>query len=123
MEALVDTGSPFTAISTREAERFQISFKTLSRAQKPTWIGLGGIQFIPRIASNAEFVFKDKEGKRHELRHEPLYVLEPNLPHNKWRDSGVHRYPNIIGMDFLKKHKVKLDVNPAIGNFEMEFSE
>ena len=122
-EALVDTGSPFTAISTRDAERHQISFRTLNREQKPKFIGFGGISFIPRIAKNAELIFKDEEGKKHQVAHDPLYILEPNLPHNKWQEAGVYRYPNIIGMDFVKKQKVRLNVDPELNSFAMEFRE
>lgn len=123
LEALVDTGSPFTAISTRDAERYQISFRTLNQDPKISSIGFGGTTFIPRIAKNAELIFTDEEGKRHPIKHEPLYILEPNLPRNKWEERGVYRFPNIIGMDFFKKWKVRLDVDPIIDNFRLEFKE
>lgn len=102
LEALVDTGSPYTAIATRDAERYQISFRSLNRDSEIIVIGFGGIEFIPRVAKNSEIVLTDEEGNRHNLKHEPLYVLEPNMPRNKWADMGVYRFPNIIGMDFLK---------------------
>lgn len=123
LEALVDTGSPYTAIATRDAERYQISFRTLDRDPEIVVIGFGGIDFIPRVAKNSEIVFTDEGGKRHPIKHEPLYILEPNMPRNKWRERGVYRFPNIIGMDFFKTWKVRLHLDPAVDNFTMEFLE
>ncbi|MFH1821830.1 MAG: retropepsin-like aspartic protease [Methanobacteriota archaeon] len=123
LEALVDTGSPFTALSTRDAERFQISFKNLNRDQRLTSIGLGGAKFVPRVAKNAELIFIDEGGKRHPIKHEKLYVLEPDLPRKLWLEKGVYRFPNIIGMDFVKKWKARLSIDPKEDNFTMEFQE
>jgi hypothetical protein len=121
LEALVDTGSPFTAIATRDAERYQIPLSKLNRDQRLPPIGFAGLGFIPRLASNTELIFTDEKGKRHSIKYEPLYVLEPNLPHNLWSKKGVYRLPNIIGMDFLIHHKVKAYMDPSSEEFRLEF--
>jgi len=105
----------------RDAERYQIPLSKLNRDQKLPPIGFAGLSFIPRLASNAELVFTDEDGKRHSVKYEPLYVLEPNLPRNLWRERGVYRLPNIIGMDFLKRQRVKAHMDPSLGEFKLEF--
>jgi hypothetical protein len=121
LEALVDTGSPFTAIATRDAERYQIPFSKLNRDQKLRPIGFAGLKFILKLAKNTELTFKDEEGKRHTIQYEPLYILEPDLSRGLWREKGVYRLPNVIGMDFLRHQKVKFYMDPASGEFELEF--
>lgn len=123
LEALVDTGSPFTAIATRDAERFQIPFSKLNRNPNIPAICFAGLKFILRVANNTELIFKDEEEKRHTIQYESLYILEPDLPHGLWRERGVHRLPNIIGMDFLRCQKVKLQMDPASAEFKLEFPE
>jgi hypothetical protein len=123
LEALVDTGSPFTAIATRDAERYQIPFSKLNRDPKLSSIGFAGLRFILRLVKNAELTFKDEEEKRHTIQHEPLYVLEPDFPRNLWRERGVYRLPNVIGMDFIRHQKVKPHIDPASDEFKLEFRE
>jgi len=68
-------------------------------------------------------MFRDEEGKRHAIQHELLYILEPDLPRGLWRERGVYRLPNVIGMDFLRRWKVKLYVEPATDVVKLEFPE
>ena len=123
LEAVLDTGSPFTAIATRDAERYQIPFSKLNRDPNLPPIGFAGLKFIPRFVKNTELMFRDEEGKRHTIQHEPLYILEPDLPRGLWRERGVYRLPNVIGMDFLRRWKVKLYVEPATDVVKLEFAE
>ena len=121
LDALVDSGSPYTAIATRDAERYQIPFSKLKRDSKISSIGLGGLNVVPRLTSNAELVFTDEEAKRHQIKYEPLYILEPNFPRTLWKERGAYRLPNIIGMDLLRSQRVRVHMNPSLSEFTLEF--
>ena len=123
LEALVDTGSPFTALAPRDAQRLQISFSKLDRHPELRAISYASISFIPRFAQDAELIFKDDGGERHTIKHEPLYVLEPIIPRAKWEEMGAFRVPNIIGMDFIKKWRIRLHTDPYLNEFALEFRE
>jgi len=123
LEALVDTGSPFTALSPRDAVRLQIPLSRLERHPELPTIFFAGLNFTPRIAKGAELIFRDKNGNDHPIKHESLYALEPTTPRAKWEEKGAFRLPNIIGMDFLKKWRVKTLSDPSLGEFELEFRE
>jgi len=123
IEALVDTGSPFTALTPKDTVRLQIPLSRLPRHPEIISIAFGGIDFIPRLAEGAEFIFKDKDGKEHEIKHEPIYALEPRTLRSKWEERGAFRFPNIIGMDFLRKLRVKPHLDPYLKEFALEFRE
>lgn len=123
LEALVDTGSPFTALSPRDAQRLQIPFDRLGRHPDLSAISFAGFSLVPRLAKGAELIFKDEQGARHEIKHEPIFVLEPNFPRSLWEERGVFRLPNIIGMDFLRRWRVKTHLDPHLNEFALEFRE
>lgn len=123
LEALVDTGSPFTALSPRDTVRLQIPLSRLDRHPELLSISFAGIDFIPRLAKGAEFIFRDKDGEEHEIKHEPLYVLEPTTLRSKWEEKGAFRLPNVIGMDFIKKWRIKPHLDPYLNEFALEFRE
>lgn len=123
LEALVDTGSPFTALSPRDTVRLQIPLSRLDRHPELISIAFGGLDFIPRLAKGAEFIFKDKDGGEHEIKHEPIYALEPTTLRSKWEERGAFRFPNVIGMDLLRKWRVKLHLDPCLDEFALEFRE
>jgi len=117
LEALVDTGSPFTAISPRDARRLQIPLSKLPRHSTIHSISFASFSFTPRLLHGAELIFKDDEGKRHSLGCEPFYALEPT----KW-EEGVFRLPNVIGMDFIRKNKAFFIASPPT-EVVLEFRE
>ena len=80
LEALVDTGSPFTGLAPRDALRLQIPFDRLVRHSDLPPISYAGSSLIPRLAKGAELEFKDEQGGRHVIKHEPIFILEPNFP-------------------------------------------
>jgi hypothetical protein len=119
-DALVDTGSPFTAIAPKDSERWQIPLSRLPRDSKLARIGFG-VDFIPRLAHNVEVIFRDEDGERHPISY-PLYALEPVIPRDKWGER-VYRVPNVIGMDFLQHFRIKLQADPARSEVKLEFPE
>lgn len=123
LEALVDTGSPFTVLSPRDTVRLQIPLSRLNRHPELSAICFAGLNFIPRLANGAILIFKDKDGREHEIKHEPFYALEPTTPRSKWEDRGAFRPPNIIGMDFIKKWRIKSHSDPSLNEFALEFRE
>lgn len=123
LEALVDTGSPFTALAPRDAQRLQIPFDRLDQHPDLSAISYAGFSLIPRFADGAELIFKDEQGRRHEIKHEPIFVLEPNFPRSKWEERGAFRLPNIIGMDFIRKWRIKPHLDPYLNEFALEFRE
>lgn len=123
IEALVDTGSPYTVLTPKDTVRFQIPLSRLSRHPEIISIAFGGLDFTPRLAEGAEFIFKDKDGNEHVIKHEPIYALEPTTPRVKWEERGAFRFPNVIGMDFLKKWRVKSYLDPYLNEFTLEFRE
>jgi hypothetical protein len=123
IEALVDTGSPFTALAPRDAQRLQIPFSKLDRHPHLPVISYAGFSLIPRFAKDARLIFKDEQGARHEIKHEPIFILEPNFPRSLWEERGVFWLPNIIGMDFIRKWRVKPHLDPYLDEFVLEFRE
>ena len=123
LEALVDTGSPFTALTPRDTQRLQIPLSRLDRHPELHAISYASISFVPRFAKGAELIFKDEKGERHPIKHEPLLVLEPTIPRAKWEEMQVYRIPNVIGMDFIKKWRIKPHMDPYLNEFALEFRE
>lgn len=120
LDALVDTGSPFTAITPKDSVRLQIPFSKLPRDPKLPPISFGAYKFAPRLMHGVELIFKDEEGKRHALEYYPFYALEPQLPREKWGEN-IYRLPNVIGIDFLKKRQIRIHLDPSLAEFTLEF--
>ncbi|TDA31924.1 MAG: hypothetical protein DSO04_03125 [Hadesarchaea archaeon] len=120
VSALVDTGSPFTGLTPRDIVRLQLPLSKLRPAGRP--ISLGGYWFVPKLLTGAELIFKDEEGKRHSLPYGSFYILEPRCPKDKW-DQNLYKYPNIIGMDFLRKMQVRIHLDPSRDEFVLEFRD
>jgi len=119
VSALVDTGSPFTGLTPRDIVRLQLPLSKLPPAGRP--ISLGG-QFMPRLLRGAELIFKDEEGKRHSFQYDSFYALDPQYPRDKW-GQDLYKYPNIMGMDFLRRVQAKIYLDLSQAEFVLEFAE
>ena len=81
IEALIDTGSPWLAITPKDSLRLNISIKHLEKAHKYPIITLAGFKFHRYTLNKANVCLKDTNGKLFDYNF-PISVLWPTK--KKW---------------------------------------
>jgi len=109
VEALVDTGSPFTVLSTMDALRLRLAIKTMRKGQ-PVYIA--GFTFLKAPLGNSHMTFKTDDQKSLTIEYNSLGVLIPTKLDPKQLEAIKH-IPSIVGNDFLEQQKFGLYVNPS----------
>lgn len=117
LEALVDTGSPFTTLAPRDAEHFQIPVNRLPAFQPSPRIRMAGYSCPAHQMSGVQLLFRDMEGKAAVF---PVQMIALGLPP---KSHGIESVPSIIGMDFLKQNRIALHHDPAKGESWLETSD
>ena len=108
MEALIDTGSPYTVLSTVDALKFRLPIKKM---QKGEGVKLAGFNFFNHKIGKAVFTFKTTDAGSVWFEIENLGVLIPTKINKKVLED-VEPIPSIIGNDFLEDHNLTLVFNP-----------
>lgn len=108
VEALVDTGSPWIAITPKDILRLNISIKRLRKATEYVNVSLGGHKFW-RYQLKATVALKDEEGKLINVNL-PISVLWPTK--KKWPDE-IRDIPSVLGSDFLTIGRFYLHFDPS----------
>lgn len=108
IEVLVDTGSPWIAITPKDILRLNISIKHLKKATKYVTVSLGGHKFW-RYQLRGTVHIKNEEGKVIDVNL-PISMLWPTV--KKWPNVIKH-IPSILGSDFLRVGKFSLHFNPS----------
>ena len=109
MEALIDTGSPYTALSTVDAMKFRLPIKKMRKGEG---VKLAGFSFFNHKIGKASFIFKTTDDKSICFEIENLGVLVPTKINRKTLED-VEPIPSIIGNDFLEDHNLTLVFNPS----------
>lgn len=102
---VIDTGSPYTFFSERDAEKLKIPLKELETDKR--LIGLGGKPFELLFFRHGKFNFRTEEGKIHSISW-PIR-LRNYAEQQKYREE----LPSILGTDFVKENKLALFYNPS----------
>lgn len=106
IDVLVDTGSPWIAITPKDILRLNIPIKHLKKATKHVTVSLGGFKFW-RYEMGGTVYIKDEKGKATGVKL-PISVLSPTA--KKWPEQIKHIW-SILGTDFL-----------TVGEFHLHFS-
>ena len=109
IEALVDTGSPFTVLSTVDALRLKLPIKTMHRGEP---VYLAGFTFFKASMGNSSMTFRTDDQKSVKIEFNKVGVLIPTKLDQKQLEA-VRSIPSIIGNDFLEQEKFALYVNPS----------
>lgn len=108
IEALVDTGSPWIAITPKDVLRLGISIKRLKRATKYPIVSLAGHKFERYLLKGTVFV-EDEEGQIVRIDM-PISILWPTK--KRWPDE-IKEIPSVLGIDFLTIGRFQLHFNPS----------
>lgn len=109
IEALVDTGSPFTVLSTVDALKLRLPIKTMRKVEP---VYLAGFTFFKATLGNSSMTFRTDDQKSLTIQFNNMGVLIPTkLDPNQL--EGVKHIPSIVGNDFLEQEKFGLYVNPS----------
>jgi len=109
VEALIDTGSPFTVLSTLDAMKMRLPIKSMRKGES---VSLAGFRFFKHNVKNASFTFRTQGDESISFEVKDLGILVPTKIDKKTlRD--VEPIPSIIGNDFLEDHNLALFFNPS----------
>lgn len=118
MEWLVDTGSPWTVVSPKDAQLLNIPVSKLPKATETPNIFLCGSKFERHMLGDVTLGVIDADGKGTKISFPKITVL--GSTHNS--DIAMHM-PSILGCDFLTFHKFTLHFNPSNNEGYIENSE
>ena len=109
IDAIVDTGSPYTILSTNEILGTRMPIRTMQRGEM---VSLAGFRFFRYPINNVTLKFKTETG---ELFTGKLSIINALIPTkiDKKTLNDVKSIPNIVGHDFLEENKVSLYFNPS----------
>jgi len=109
IEALVDTGSLFTVLSTIDALKLRLPIKTMRKGEP---VQIAGFTFLKAPLGNSHMTFRTEDQKHLTVEHNSLGVLIPTKLDPKQLEAIKH-IPSIVGNDFLEQQKFGLYVNPS----------
>lgn len=109
IDALIDTGSPFTVLSTKDIMSSRLSIKTMQRGET---VSLAGFRFFNYPIKSPTMYFKDEDGKLLKIELPSIGGLIPTKTDEKTLDE-VKDIPTILGNDFLEDQRFTLSFNPS----------
>lgn len=98
VSAVVDTGSPFTSISPKDAITFGLPIKNWMKGEL---VLLAGFRFY-RHALEATLTFKDEGGKLVRFRQSVIILVPTKLDASSL--SQMQAIPSLIGTDFIEDY-------------------
>jgi len=107
INALIDTGSPWLALSPKDSKLLNIPIKNLRTARQFTNISFAGHKFRRLITKEVELHVLDEKNKVVNLKMPSVSVLKPT----KKKDE-IDIIPSVIGMDFLTSNNLSLYYSP-----------
>jgi hypothetical protein len=117
ISALVDSGSPWTSLAPLDSKMLNVPIKALRRATNHPRIMFAGDEFWRLLMNNIELYLKDQNGEIVKLELPSVTVLDPirKTPAEEYR--GI---PSVIGVNFIRIHKMALhlDLNKNIAVLE-----
>jgi len=109
IDALVDTGSPFTVLSTKDIMTSRLSIKTMQRGET---VSLAGFRFFDFPIKEPTLYFRDQDGKLLKIDLPLIGALIPTKIDKTTLDEVKH-IPTILGTDFLEEQRFTLSFNPS----------
>lgn len=109
IEALVDTGSPFTVLSTTDALKLRLP---ITRMRPEGSAYLAGFHFLRCPIKTPSIRFRTEDAKSLKIVLPKIGVLVPTKITKKTLQDVKH-IPSIIGNDFLEDHRFALYFNPT----------
>ena len=106
LSSVVDSGSPFTSISTRDAITFGLPIKNW---QKGEMAQLAGFKFY-RHPIEATLSFKDAESKIISFNSSVNVLVPTKIDKSTIRE--VQNIPSLLGTDFLEDNGITFSYNP-----------
>jgi hypothetical protein len=117
IDAIVDTGSPYTVLSTNEILGTRLPIHTM---QKGETISLAGFRFFKHPINNVSMSFKTETGELFKAQMLSIGALVPTKL-DKPTLKAVLSIPNIIGHDFMEENRVSFYFNPSAKNAYLEY--
>jgi hypothetical protein len=119
LSAVVDSGSPFTSISTRDALAFGIPIKTLDKDQITR---LAGFTFYGKNVRST-LLFKDEAKNVVKFEHEIRILVPTKL--DSATINQVQDIPSLVGTDLMEDAKLTFVYNPSelLAYFEQNTSQ
>jgi len=109
VDALVDTGSPYTVLSTNEVMSTRMP---ITKMRLGEIVSLAGFHFFNYPIKNVEMSFRTETDELFKVKLESIGSLIPTKLNKKTLDE-VKNIPSIIGNDFLESQKLALYFNPS----------
>jgi predicted aspartyl protease len=106
---LVDTGSPWMAISPQDAIKMNIPVSRLPKAAKYKVIIFANNKFERRLLSNVDLYLKNEKGETIKINSKSTSVLNST----KILSEEDKHIPSVLGCDFLTINKFRLVFNPS----------
>ena len=95
VEGLVDTGSPWLALSPQDCETLNIQTKTLSSPSEYINVRMAGVKFKRMLMENIEIVILDEKENPVRVKMPYVSVLVPTK-------HSEEKIPSVVGMDFIR---------------------
>ena len=109
VDALIDTGSPFTVLSTNDILSTRMS---ITKMQSGETVSLAGHRFFNHPIKNVTMNFRTESDELFKVNLPTIGSLIPTKIDKKTMDE-VKAIPSIIGNGFLEDQKLALCFNPS----------
>ena len=117
VDALIDTGSPFTVLSTNDVLSTRMSINNMQSGEP---VSLAGFTFFNHPIRNAIMNFRTEQDELFTVNVPTIGSLIPTRTDPKTMGEVKH-IPSIIGHDFLEKQKLALYFNPSARIVYLEY--
>ncbi|MFH0862742.1 MAG: retroviral-like aspartic protease family protein [Candidatus Altiarchaeota archaeon] len=105
IRVLVDTGSPWLAISPKDAKQLNMPISSLTKPKESPKIWFGGHIFYRLLLDDVTIHLKEEDGEIVSVEMPSVSVLQPTK-----KAEEVNKLPSVLGCDFLR-----------VGNFSLFF--
>jgi len=109
VDALIDTGSPFTVLSTKDILTTRMSMNNMQSGET---VSIAGFHFFNHQIRNVTMNFRTEQNELFTVNLPTIGSLIPTKTDKKTMDE-VKSIPSIIGHDFLEEQKLALYFNPS----------
>ena len=117
VDALIDTGSPFTVLSTNDVLSTRMP---ITKMQSGQTVLLAGFRFINHPIRDVTMNFRTEQDELFTVNLPTIGSLIPTKTDKKTMDAVKH-IPSILGHDFLEKQKLALYFNPSARIVYLEY--
>lgn len=117
VDALIDTGSPFTVLSTNDILSTRMP---ITKMQSGETVSLAGYRFFNHPIRDATMNFRTESDELFKVNLPTIGSLIPTKIDKKTMDE-VKYIPSIIGNDFLENQKLALYFNPSARVVYLEY--